>query len=150
MMGFSLIEQETSDIDWFFVDMNNEIGFVASGGGRLPNSIAGNKYNYNLSSYFRNSSNISDYKLNNDLLKIGKTETLKQYFDFILLAKKGLYCFDKIDLNNFDDTRYNLIVKPVRALTVDEIPNNILKTLNITNFKLELNKIKELDVNLID
>ncbi|WP_438426241.1 hypothetical protein [Aquimarina macrocephali] len=147
-MRFSLIEQETNDIDWFFVDMNNEIGFVASGGGRLPNSIADNKYN--LSSYFRNLSNISDYKLNNDLLKIGETETLKQYFDFILLAKKGLYCFDKIDLNNFDDTRYNLIVKPVRGLKVDEIPSNILKILNITKLKLELNKIKELDVNLID
>jgi hypothetical protein len=35
----SEIDQETSDIDWFFTD-GEMIGFVASGGGRLPNSIS--------------------------------------------------------------------------------------------------------------
>ncbi len=149
-MGFSLIEQETSDIDWFFVDANNEIGFVASGGGKLPNSIADKDYRYDLGSYFRGLSDTSNYELNNDLVIVDQTEKLKQYSDFISLAKKGLYCFDKTDLNNFDDTRYDLIVKPDKGLKVEDIPNDILKILSITKLKLNLNKIRELDVSLID
>jgi hypothetical protein len=48
------IEQEISDIDWFFTN-GEEIGFVASGGGKLPDSVSNKSFEeiVLLATYFR-------------------------------------------------------------------------------------------------
>jgi len=49
------IEQEVLDIDWFFTN-GKEIGFVASGGGKLPKSISNKSMIeiQSLAGYFKN------------------------------------------------------------------------------------------------
>lgn len=146
-MGFSIIEQETSDISWFFVDINNQIGFVASGGGKLPNSIANSSYDYNLSLYFNKLPDSNNYELGKTIQK----NNLSQYYSFIQLAKKGLYCFDKTNLNDHDDTNYHLVVKPIKALKIKDITDkSILKLLKLTKANLKLNDLEHLDVALIN
>lgn len=142
------IEQETLDIDWFFTD-NISIAFVASAGGKLPVSVAKSKINIEkLTNYFRSLPIISDVEINDHLLKTFKNEEMRQkYFaDFILMAKKGLYAFDKITLNDFSDSKYQLVVKPKRLLNISDIPNDILSILNQTKFEQNLNNANIIDV----
>lgn len=50
---YTEIEQQALDIDWFFTD-GKYIGFVASGGGKLPETAANSSVNNEkLVSYFR-------------------------------------------------------------------------------------------------
>ena len=65
----SEIEQQYLDIDWFFSDENN-LAFVASGGGKLPKSVEECEDYGLLVSYFRNLPDTSDVKLNDNLHKI--------------------------------------------------------------------------------
>jgi hypothetical protein len=90
------IEQEVLDIDWFFTN-GHEIGFVASGGGRLPTSIAKFQDIDTLSTYFRSVPKSTDI-ITNPILEsiVGNGSVDDRYlFDFVEMAKRGLYTFDK-------------------------------------------------------
>mgnify|MGYP001610185964 CR=1 FL=1 len=92
----SEIEQQYLDIDWFFSDENN-LAFVASGGGKLPKSVEECEDYGLLVSYFRNLPDTSDVKLNDNLHKILKSEPDERYLnDFIIMARKGFYTFVRI------------------------------------------------------
>jgi len=120
----SLIEQQTSDIDWFFT-AGNDIGFVASGGGLLPNGIADRSLEEIelLSDYFRNLPNRCGITLNINL----KLKLTKQYLEaFTDMAEKGLFAFDKTVLNSFSDSRYHLVASPLQPLKIDELPFEIV------------------------
>jgi hypothetical protein len=102
------IDQQTLDIDWFFTD-NKNIAFVASAGGKLPISVAKSTINNEkITSYFRNLPSKNDVIINPNLDKTFSNVVMKEkYFaDFIYMAKKGLFAFDKIMLNNFSDSKY--------------------------------------------
>jgi hypothetical protein len=126
------IEQQTLDIDWFLTD-GKYIVFMASGGGRLPDSVAeSSENNKKLVSYFRNLPEISDFMVNPELDRLlierSGTGVNERYLeDYVSMTKKGLYSFDKTIPCNFLDPFYHLVASPVIPLTVGGLPNEILE-----------------------
>jgi len=128
------IEESASDIDWFFTDQKN-IGFVASGGGKLPLSISNASENIQmLASYFRTLPDISEVEINPLLEEImGDGEVDADYLsDFIYMATKGLYSFDKTFVGEYSDDRYHLVAKPVTALKLSDLPLHIAEAVSQT------------------
>jgi hypothetical protein len=126
------IEQETSDIDWFFTN-GEEVGFVASGGGKLPNSVSNKSIDEMalVATYFRDLPQKSGVTISPNLkgLILPGTDE-KQYLSyFIEMAEKGLFSFDKTVLNRFSDTNYHLVAEPLSPLKLDDLPLKIAKVL---------------------
>lgn len=146
------IEQQTLDIDWFLTD-GKYIRFMASGGGKLPDSVAKSSYNNEkLVSYFRNLPEISDFVVNSklDALLIEKfgTGVNERYLeDYVLMTKKGLYSFDKTVPCNFLDPYYHLVASPVIPLIISDLPKEILEILMETQCSAEMNAI--IDISII-
>jgi len=113
------IQQQTLDIDWFFTS-EDKIGFVASAGGKLPSSVASlDEKNGILSSYFRNLPEKTEAIINNELEKIKGSAINENYLnDFLYMAKRGLFAFDKLSLNNFLDVNYHIVAKPKQYLSL--------------------------------
>lgn len=127
------IEQQTLDIDWFFMSQN-KIGFVASGAGKLPNTVAclDEKLGY-ISTFFRNLPEITTVIINSDLEIIKKGIITDAYLsDFIYMAKRGLFAFDKTYLNNFSNTEYHLVAKPLEPLKIKQLPVEIINMISST------------------
>ena len=127
-------EQFTLDIDWFFAS-RNKIGFVASAGGRLPRSIARSEENIQLlSDYFRSLPEISNVQVNPLLEEILSHRKIDDSYlaDFVYMAEKGLYAFDKTFLNNFQDDMYHLVAKPLISLAFNSLPIDIIDILRET------------------
>jgi len=123
----SVEEQFYLDIDWFFID-GNVISFVASAGGRLPGAILKSGDNIQLlSSFFRALPIITDVTINPNLSEIMPSREINENYlsDFIFIAKRGLYAFDKTRLNDFNDDRYHLVASPQKALTIQDLPLEI-------------------------
>lgn len=120
-------EQSYLDIDWFFTDSKN-VGFVASAGGKLPKSVSKSKDTIQLlASYFRDLPPITDVLVNPKLKEIMINREVNENYlsDFIFMAEKGLYSFDKTLLNDLNDDRYHLVVSPVVALNISDLPSEI-------------------------
>ncbi|MDR6546395.1 hypothetical protein J2810_002454 [Chryseobacterium rhizosphaerae] len=143
---YTEIEQQTLDIDWFFTD-GKYVGFTASGAGKLPESVArSSENNETLVSYFRNLPEISEVivnaKLNDLLIEIFRTGPDERYLqDFVSMTKKGFYCFDKTNLNNFLDYDYHLVTSPVNPLTIDDLPQDILNIIMQTKYPEGMNNV---------
>lgn len=152
MIMYTEIEQQTLDIDWFFLH-ENYIGFVASGAGRLPKTVAkSSENNEKLISYFRSLPEISDVVINPELdsllIKIFGSGADERYLqDFVSMTKKGLYSFDKTNLNNFLDYNYHLVASPAKPLTMDNLPQNVLDILQ-TKYPDNINSV--IDISRID
>ncbi|AMR30740.1 hypothetical protein A0256_04540 [Mucilaginibacter sp. PAMC 26640] len=124
-------DQAILDIDWFFTN-GSEIGFIASAGGRLPASVAKSKENIEaLATYFRSLPQTRNIVINPDLeTKLAKRSINDNYLsDFVDMAKKGLYTFDKTILGNYSATQYHLVAKPIVSLKIEEIPSAIVEIL---------------------
>jgi hypothetical protein len=144
---FTEIEQQTLDIDWFFLN-GKEICFVASGGGKLASSVAkSSENNAILVSYFRNLNDRCDVVINPNLDETLNDENYLS--DFIQMAKKGLYAFDKTTLNDFSSTKYHLVTTPSIPLFLNELPENIQGLLRKTNYLEYLDNIDNVDVSAI-
>lgn len=147
---FTEIEQQTLDIDWFFTD-NKEIGFVASGGGKLPKSFTRMKKHHLLVSYFRNLPEITDFTLNKDLRNILPHDIDDDYLnDFVFMSRRGLYSFDKTVLNNFNEPNYHLVSRPINPLKIKDLPEDIKEIFAQTRINQNLQGILNIDVNQID
>lgn len=122
----SEIEQQSIDIDWFFTN-DEHIVFVASGGGKLPDSIAKSAENSKLlSSFFRSLPVTSEVVIKPSLdKKMGPVVNDQYLSDFVLMAKRGLFSFDKTVLNSFLDCNYHLVARPAIPLTIDSVPDEI-------------------------
>ncbi|WP_390456100.1 hypothetical protein, partial [Chryseobacterium sp. Alg-005] len=134
---YTEIEQQTLDIDWFFTD-NEDIAFVASAGGKLPETIAKLDKDNGLSKYFRDLSEVSEVIINPSLEFIIQKVDDNYLSDFLSMAKKGLYTFDKTILNNFSDTSYHLVASPKTPLKMKDLPENILKLLIKTQYNNDI------------
>ncbi|WP_261511279.1 hypothetical protein [Chryseobacterium paludis] len=147
------IEQQTLDIDWFLTD-GKYIGFMASGGGKLPDSVAKSAENHKkMVSYFRNLPEISDFVINPELdallIKRSGTGADERYLtDYVSMTKKGLYSFDKSNFNNFLDGQYHLVASPVKPMTVGDLPNEILEIFMETQCLDSMRNI--IDINTIE
>jgi hypothetical protein len=125
-------EQQAIDLDWFFTD-GRFIGFVASAGGKLPDSVARFPENSNkLEIYFRGLSEISSV--------IVRSKKDRKYLkDFTYMSARGLFAFDKTVLNNFSESNYHLVSKPLNPLTIDKVSEEIkgLLILTKTNYNVD-------------
>ncbi|WP_295230555.1 hypothetical protein [uncultured Chryseobacterium sp.] len=148
---YTEIEQETLDIDWFFTDGQN-IGFMASGGGKLPNSVAESKENHQiLINYFRNLPEVSDVSINPELdsllNKIFGSGADERYLeDYVSMTKKGLYSYDKTALNNFLDPYYHLVAGPKYPLKLENIPQDIVNILSKTRYQNSIENIRNINI----
>lgn len=126
------------DVDWFSVDIENKIAFFASGGGVIPRSIEpeGNEL---LSGYFRSLPEIRGNELFvssrlGDFRNFGSNLQMERYLaDFIFMAKRGMYAYDKTELENFLDPLYHLVVAPSIRLSSHDIPEDIYNKLRETS-----------------
>jgi len=143
-------EQETLDLDWFFTD-GKYIGFMASGGGKLPNSVAQSKEDHQaLVNYFRNLPEASDVLVNPELNRLlmkrfGSGADKKYLEDYILMTKKGLYSYDKTVLGNFSEPHYHLVASPEEPLRLENLPQNILNLLSKTIYLNPVESICEIN-----
>jgi len=149
------MEQAGLDIDWFITD-GEYIGFMASGGGKLPESVAKSKKNNEiLVEYFRNLPEISPVvinpKLDDILIKIFGSGVDERYLDYyVSMTKKGLYSFDKTYPNKFSDPYYHLVASPKIPLKLKELPHDILDIIIGTQYSnklMEVQEINRLEIN---
>ncbi|REC50329.1 hypothetical protein [Chryseobacterium pennipullorum] len=148
---YTEIEQQGLDIDWFFTD-GKYIGFMASGGGKLPISVADYKDDYQvLVDYFRNLPEISDVlvnpKLDSLLLKVFRSGADQKYLeDYISMTRKGLYSYDKTVVNNFLDPYYHLVAGPTVPLKLAAVPQDILIILSKTRSLNDIESMQEINI----
>ncbi|WP_426670337.1 hypothetical protein ACPPVU_03630 [Mucilaginibacter sp. McL0603] len=134
---YSQIEQQILDIDWFFTN-GVDVGFVASGGGKLPLSVANNYSQLDtlLTDYFMELPYNSDIIINANLSQILGEQADDMYLDyFIEMTRKGLYAFDRTILNNFSATQIHLVASPTVPLRLDEFPDQIKEILIKTRYE---------------
>lgn len=126
-MAYSVIEQLTLDINWYFADHYNRICIAASAGGLLPKQITENdedneqfhKIVSNLPLRFEVARNENIRSLIQGI----ESQNLEDYFqDFEKLASRGLYVFDKLKLDNPEDGFYILVAYPIYNTTTDSYP----------------------------
>ncbi|MGZ3754697.1 MAG: hypothetical protein ACXVAY_03175 [Mucilaginibacter sp.] len=145
------IEQETSDIDWFFTN-GKEVGFVASGGGILPKSVSKRSFDEIelLATYFRGLPKTSKTIIDTNLKEVitSGNNTNEYLSSFIEMAEKGFFSFDKSVINRFSDTNYHLVATPINPLKFDDLPSEISKILAET--KINSNIEASLNINLIE
>ncbi|PJJ83113.1 hypothetical protein [Mucilaginibacter auburnensis] len=127
-----LIEQQTQDISWFFITGEN-IAFIASGGGPLPTTIASQTFD-DLDLVYDSIFDLPDrcdVVINPELKKMIYPNTVNEQYlaDFVLMASKGLFSYDKTVVNKFSDTGYHLVASPTKPLTADELPAPLLELL---------------------
>ncbi|GAB2693522.1 hypothetical protein GCM10027037_16210 [Mucilaginibacter koreensis] len=138
----SEIEQETLDFSWFFTN-GEKIGFVASGGGKLPNSIANQTHEAiaELASYFEALPPISSVIVNPAINKLITPGTNKHvYISFFAeMAERGIYAFDKTACNNFLNTNYHWVAYPATLLKLSHLPANIATRVMQTTFTGDFN-----------
>lgn len=135
-------EQPTLDIDWFFVN-KDKIGFAASAGGKLPESVAKSRTNIALlSGYFRALPAISKVELNPKLNEILPHHEIDESYlsDFVFMAEKGLYAFDKTIPGNFSDDNYHLVAKPLVSLNIKDLPINVVDILLQTRNDIDISE----------
>ena len=121
--------QESLDTDWFLSDQNGIVIHVASAGGKLPKSVQEQGENLNiLINYFRslpesNENVIINPKLHDYLQFKSQEEEVRYLRDFVFMAQRGLYSYDKSVLGNFDDTSYHLVAYPSKSkIHLKDIP----------------------------
>jgi len=145
--------QMTIDIDWFAVDLDGVIVHFASGGGKIPNSVAFNQSDTKkITQYFRDLPvKASDFKVSQTLdhiIKFPSRESQERYLnDFIEMANRGLYSFDKTEPGNFSNKQYHLVVSPESTLKLDSLPEDIQAILKRTKIPQRVSKIDRLLVN---
>ncbi|ALR31275.1 hypothetical protein ATE47_12410 [Chryseobacterium sp. IHB B 17019] len=148
---YTEIEQENLDIDWFITD-GEYVGFMASGGGKLTDSVAKSKKNNEiLVEYFRSLPEISEVvinpKLDNILIKVFGSGVDERYLEYYMsMTKKGLYSFDKTYPNQFLEPHYHLVTYPKTPLKLKELPQNILDIVIETKYSNKLMEVQEINI----
>jgi hypothetical protein len=129
-MRIDELEQEDSDIDWFAVDQHGYIIHFASGGGRLPESVASSEENLlELHRYFlelAEKASAASVQLAPDANRGGNYQGQLRY------AQRGLFSFYKASLRDLADPYYLLFARPAQPLTIQEIPAPLARLLSRT------------------
>ncbi len=145
-MAYSLIEQQTRDIDWYIGNLRiGNILHFASGGGRLPQIIEDNdNLNESINHTILSATAEFKYQVNPNLSQILGIEgmDLENYLvDFIFRAQRGLHTFDKTNLNDFNDMTYHIVAWPIYTQKT--------QLMNFHSWFFEQNKQLILDVSNI-
>lgn len=107
--------------------------------------LALKKNNDLLISYFRNLPERSEVIINPDLnsilMKGCRSGADERYLeDYVFMAKKGFYSFDKTNPNHFTHPEYHLVASPKNPLKLEDLPENILHILKKTTYHIDLEK----------
>lgn len=152
-MAYSIIEQYSRDIDYFFKDTEKLI-HVASAGGRLPPIIVENDYLNELIAEQRNNFlELNDIEINpnlNEIINFNTDDDRNNYLeDFIFMAKCGFYSYDKTILGDFENNHYHLVAWP-KNKSLNKIKYNSLNyidyQLNISPKNSSLDDITKKDI----
>ena len=124
------------DMDWFFIDHEGYIAFVASGGGLIPDSVEVDTHKL-VSNYFRSLHDISkEVTIDKKILQEASAmeEHQKNLFleDLYSITRKGLYYFDKLQYNNYLDFKYYRKASPITPITLNNISKEIAEILSKT------------------
>lgn len=143
---YSEIEQQTLDIDWFFTN-GEDIVFVASGGGKLPQSVVEAGGHTLLVEFFNSLPDITGGIISDSLEEFVSDSTKEYWEAFLPMVRKGLWAYDKTLLNSYQDTRYHLVARPFYALKFRELPRHIKEVIIKTQFDRPLEK--QIDIKTI-
>jgi hypothetical protein len=114
-MAYSRIEQETRDLDLFFRD-RTKLVHIATAGGRIPEVLAeSDRQNEDFAQSIEAVKSIFEIEVNPNLREIlGLSDNgLEGYLrDFVDMAKRGFYSYDKTKIGNFDDGTFHLVARP--------------------------------------
>lgn len=140
-MAYSVIEQETLDLDLYLNDPEKKI-HIASGGGRIPDRIAEfdsviEEYKETVEEMVEN----GEIEINPNLIELLSLSenSLEAYLEsFLDKARKGFYSYDKTKLENKQDYTFHLVAKPkdnqlLQASINDNLPK--IKKVMPTEFK---------------
>ena len=114
-MAYSVIEQETLDLDLYLNDPEKRI-HIATGGGRIPDRIA--EFDSIIEEYketVEEMSEVVDIEVNPNLIQLLNLNenSLQTYLkSFLDKARKGFYSYDKTKLENKQDYTFHLVAKP--------------------------------------
>jgi hypothetical protein len=115
-MSYSLTEQYSRDIDFYV--LNIHLGFLhfASAGAKLPSIIEGNDLNNEeLHLAVLELPFDFEYEVNpnlGEILELNEEQLTTYRADFVEMAKRGLYSFDKTKINNQEDQTYHIVAWP--------------------------------------
>ncbi|SEN27244.1 hypothetical protein SAMN04488505_109118 [Chitinophaga rupis] len=134
------------DIDWFAIDVDQNIALFASGGGILPATILEleEAIYHEVIKFMRALPEIADNNIwinqNIDVIKSLQTvEQRNRYLeDYVFMAKKGLIVFDKTVLMAEMDYKYHLVALPAIKLDYQDLPESILNIVSRTRSQSSL------------
>lgn len=134
-MAYSEIEQQTRDLDLFFRD-NEKFIHIATAGGQIPTFLANNDIlNEAFAAEIKQSIGNSQIQTNPNLLQILQlTEDRLEYYlqDFVEMAKRGFYSYDKSKLGSFENRLFHLVAWPDRNQNAVAVKSIMLPRINNT------------------
>lgn len=135
-MAYTIEDQLTRDIDWFVLDTNDKPIHVASAGGRIPDYIIKNdRLNKIILKNIRQTLEQQKIIINPNLDEIVNFESESMRFlylrDFIFMAARGFYSYDKTVLGNFENTMYHLVAWPENQVVIDFKTHSLIPKLDI-------------------
>lgn len=146
-------EESAIDTDWYFLDRTGKIAVVASAGGLLPDPIASDMDRLkSMITHFRslpvlsNEVIIEKYVLDK-VDKYAKDQKDAYLRDLYFMGSRGFYYFDKVELNNYFDFRYQLKAKPTKPFIINSLDRDIQDILPHIIVDNDLDNIKAFLVN---
>jgi hypothetical protein len=148
------------DLDWFLIDKNSNIAAFSSGGGLMPKFVEANiGIHLEFTKYLQTLNSITDtlvlnpkiesyVDLNSVIALKGKSKIDTYSSFFCKLSLKGLFAFDKTDLENLDDDCYHLVTSPSRVFKAQDLPTNFQEFIPQIN-SLDFEKIDFIKINTI-
>ena len=131
MINYTNSNHWGAEIEWYICDKNNSIAVFASAGGYIPENLLGAiDFFLSFSENIRESRIISkDIFINKNIssiLGIDDKKSLKRYLeDFIYLAERGLYVYDKTNIEEQFDDKYHLVASPLVPLKLRDLSTTI-------------------------
>lgn len=130
-MKISIVDQEVNDFDWFLLGKNNCILHFTSGGGRLPDKVSESEQDLDFLKYFFY--DLNKFDCDNNCLMLNSS--------FEEMARKGLYSYDRLNIHDPNDTKYQLIACPEVELKFEALPTEVQLTL--ARFKTDFDPTKD-------
>lgn len=146
-MEFTEEMQSYLDIDWFAVDEKGNILHVASMQGKLPDSVDISVEDNSLLCTYIGAldAKFSHYDFDR-AGEIMKREGLRMD-NFVFYAQRGIFSFDKSDVNNPSDPIYDRIAIPKKPLMYEDLLPEIQKLISRTVFKGDVSKVSSFNVD---
>lgn len=144
------------DIDWFAIDSEGVIVHFASGGGKLPESVALHKEDTEMVSKFFRSLREVDSEVNISpklptYISFSSREEESRYLqDFCSMSKRGMFSFDKSSPGDFENINYHLVSYPKDILKLERLPEEIASIVQRTKLKTRASEIFNLSIDEIN